>query len=207
MDEHAHPAPPFPPRAAHDDLAYIRETLDAAGRFSSVPGRGLMVIGVLALAGVAANRLLTGAPWEAGASDVRALGVWVVLLFISLAVGAWAMQEKGRRTGQVVWSPVLRKALWGYSAAMLLGGLLTFTAWRLDELEILPEIWLGCYGTALVAAGVMSVAPVRWMGISFLALAALGALLPPGYGLALLAAGFGGLHVGFGAYVAWKYDG
>jgi hypothetical protein len=207
MDEHAPPAPPLPPRAAHEDLAYIRETLDAAGRFSIVPGRGLVGIGVLALAGVVANLLFTGAPWDAGADAVRALSAWVALLILSLGLGAWAMQSKGRRTGQVVWSPVLRKALWGYSAAMFLGGVLTFAAWRLGELEILPEIWLGCYGTALVAAGVMSVAPVRWMGISFLALAALGALLPPTFGLTLLAAGFGGLHIGFGAYVAWKHNG
>jgi len=59
----------------------------------------------------------------------------------------------------------------------------------------------------MIAGGVMSVAPVRWMGISFLALAGAGVLLPPQYGLLLLAAGFGVLHLAYGAYIAWRHDG
>jgi hypothetical protein len=207
MDEQTPAAPPLPRREPHEDLAYIRETLDAAGRFSSVPGRGLVVIGLLALAAVVTNLRVTGSPWDADVNAVNALGVWGALLLASLMVGVWSMQQKGRRTGQAVWSPVLRKALWGYAAAMLLGGLLTLRVWRLGQLDLLPEIWLGCYGVALVAAGVMSMAPVRWMGMAFLALAALGAWLPASQGLLLLAAGFGGVHMAFGAYIALKYDG
>lgn len=207
MDQHSDSAPALRSRAAHEELEYIRRTLDAAGSFSSIPGRGLVVIGLLALAAVVVNQRVTGAPWDEGAQPVASLAVWAVLLAFSILIGLWTMARKARRTGQPLWSPVLRKALWGYCAAMLLGGILNAAVIRTGRFDLLPEIWLGCYGSALIAGGVMSVAPVRWMGISFLALAVAGVLLPAQYGLLLLAAGFGVLHLAFGAYIAWRHDG
>ncbi|MBI3662823.1 MAG: hypothetical protein HY234_07215 [Acidobacteria bacterium] len=207
MDEHSEPAPALHARGAHEELEYIRRTLDAAGSFSSIPGRGLVVIGLMALAAVVVNQRVTGAPWDDGARPAESLAAWSVLLALSVLVGLWTMARKARRTGQPVWSPVLRKALWGFVAAMLLGGILSGAVIRSGHLDLLPEIWLGCYGSAMIAGGVMSVAPVRWMGISFLALAAAGAAFAPQYGLLLLAAGFGALHLLFGAYIAWRHDG
>jgi hypothetical protein len=207
VDDPSDSAPTLRSRAALEELQYIRRTLDAAGSFSSIPGRGLVVIGVLALAAVVLNQRVTGAPWDAAARPVESLAVWGALLAFSIAIGLWTMARKAHRTGQPVWSPVLRKALWGYCAAMLLGGILSAAAIRSGRMDQLPEIWLGCYGTALIAGGVMSVAPVRWMGISFLALAGAGTLLSPRFGLLLLAAGFGALHLLFGAYIAWRHDG
>jgi hypothetical protein len=200
------------PRSAHaarEDLHYIRQTLAAAGRISTVPGKGLVAIGVLALATVWFDR---SPRWLAGQSATAAeslpqLEIWLALLAASLVIGAWSMRAKARRTGQVFWSPVLRKAMWGYGAAMLLGGVLTLAVLADGHSDLLPEIWLGCYGAGLVAAGGYSVSPVRWMGLCFLGLAAAAALTPPGLGLALLALGFGWVHIAFGAYVAWRYDG
>lgn len=190
----------------HEDLAYIRRTLDAAGRLSSVSGRGLVLIGFLGLGAVAVNALATGAPWQSGAS-VESLGVWAVCLVASFAVGVTSMDRKARRMGQRLWTPVLQKALWSYASAMVLGAILSFAVLRAGQPELLPALWLGCYGAALTSTGVFSVSPVRWMGISFVALSLIAALAPPSAGLALLALGFGWLHVGFGAYIAGRHDG
>src|SRR5260370_42424395 len=117
------------------------------------------------------------------------------------------MGSKSRRTGLVFWSTVLRKALWPFSAPMVLGAILSAAVIRAQNPEFLPVIWLGCYGAALTAAGVMSVSPVRWLGISFLVLALSAVFLPASAGLALLAAGFGMLHSIFGAYIHLRHDG
>jgi hypothetical protein len=130
-----------------------------------------------------------------------------VLLVFSAAVAALSMARKSRHTGVAFWSPVLRKALWPFSAPMALGAILSIAVFRAQNLELLPVIWLGCYGAGLTAAGIMSVSPVRWMGISFLVLSASAAFLPASAGLALLAAGFGLLHIIFGAYIHWRHDG
>jgi hypothetical protein len=218
MDEHTGFAQPLGQRAAQEELAYIRRTLDAAGRLSIVPGTGFLAIGVLALAAVWLNeRFLHGVPggsrylmeWRAQGSALAGpyLGaylVWGGLFLVSLLIGITTMRAKARRTRQVFWSPVLQKALWGYGAAMLLGAVLTLTLLR--QPEFLPEVWLGCYGVALVGAGAVSISPIRWMGICFLMLAALAAFTELSGNL-LLAAGFGGLHIGFGAYIAWRHDG
>jgi len=190
-----------------DSLLYIRRTLEAAGRLSTVSGSGIFLVGITALAAVVVNTRVTGTPWEAGAQPYRALAVWAVLLVFSAAVTALSMARKSRHTGVAFWSPVLRKALWPFSAPMALGAILCVAVLRTQNLELLPVIWLGCYGAGLTAAGVMSVSPVRWMGISFLVLAASAAFLPASAGLALLAAGFGLLHIIFGAYIHWRHDG
>lgn len=165
-----------------------------------------MAVGALALAAVVVNIRLTGAPWSA-AYPFRALAVWAVLLVISAAITAASMATKSRRTGQLFWSPVLRKALAICAAPLLLGLLLSVALLRRAELELLPLIWLGCYGAALTSAGVISVSPVRWMGISFLLLATIAVFTPVSSGLALLALGFGGLHLLFGGYIYWRHDG
>ncbi|MBI3403922.1 MAG: hypothetical protein HY046_00495, partial [Acidobacteria bacterium] len=165
-------------------------------------------IGILALIVVVLNLKLTGAPWEEAASLPRSLGVWAGLLVVSLAIGVWTMSRKARRIGQVFWSPVLRKALWGYASGMLLGGILTVAVIRSGAPQFLPIIWLGCYGVAVLSAGAMSVSPVRWMGVCFLLLAAVASWLDVQFfGLPLLAVGFGWLHISFGTYIAWRHDG
>jgi hypothetical protein len=194
-------------RSPHEELAYIRRTLDAAGRISTVPGRGFVAIGLLALAAVAVNFYLTGAPWDAGARPEQASAVWAVLLAVSVAVGVSAMERKARRLGVPVFSPAVRRALWGYGAVMGLGAALTASAMLTGRLDLLPEIWLGCYGAALCSAGAMTTAPVRWMGLAFLLLAATAVALPAAAGLALLGAGFGWLHIAFGVWIARRYDG
>jgi hypothetical protein len=201
------------PRSAHaarEDLHYIRQTLAAAGHISTVPGKGLVVIGGLALAAVGVNLLVTGAPWAPrgdAAAVSSGLWVWLALLAAAVLAGGVSMRRKAQRTQQAFWSPVLRKALWGYAAAMLLGSVLTGSLLEAGLLELLPEIWLGCYGVALVAAGSYSVSPVRWMGMCFLLSAVGAALTPASFGLAWLALGFGWVHIAFGAYIAWRHDG
>ncbi len=195
------------PRTAHDDLQYIRRTLAAAGHLSIVPGKGLMAIGALALGATSANYWVTGAPWEATPIHWEALGIWGLLLVVSFVIGAATMKQKARRTGQTFWSPVLRKAMWGYISAMVLGAILSFSVIQHGRPDALAEVWLGCYGAAVMAAGAVSVSPVRWMGICFLALAGAAVAAPASLGLPLLGLGFGALHFAFGAYIAWRHEG
>lgn len=194
-------------QTAREDLEYIRRTLDAAGRFTAVSGAGLIITGLLALAAAWVNLRLTGAPWEDWGHPDLALGVWGGALGAAILVGVCATLYKAQRTGQVLWSPLLRKVLWGLCPTLLLGGFLTVAVVRAGRPDFLSGIWLGCYGAAVTAGGVMSVAVVRWMGVAFLLLGAAALWAPPSAGLGLLAMGFGFLHLAFGAYIAWRHDG
>lgn len=192
---------------AHENLQYIRETLDAAGRFTAVPGKGLIAAGVATFAGVAVNLLVTGAPWGNGPYQRLALDVWGFVLAVSLAVVSYGIYRKSRLTQSRLRAPLVRKLLWSLCPALFVGAILTNVAVRTQNLGWLPVIWLGCYGAAVANGGQVSVAPVRYFGLSLLAAAAGAALSPESLGLAWLAVGFGWLHLVFGAYIAWRHNG
>ncbi len=193
--------------SAREDLIYIRKTLEAAGQFTAVPGKCLMAAGVMALAGVASNALYTGAPWTTNVYQVRALETWGVVLGISLAIVSYGIYRKTRQTGTTIRPPLVRKLLWSLCPALFVGAILTDLAVRTHNLDWLPTIWLGCYGAAVTNGGQVSVAPVRYMGVSFLLAAAGAALSPHGMGLTWLAIGFGWLHLVYGGYIAWRHNG
>lgn len=190
-----------------DDLLYIRRTLDSASRLSSISGSATVVIGVLSLAVSVVNVRYTGVPWIQRGTLVPFSLTWGLLLVLSTALVAFAMERKARRLGQPFWSPVLRRALGIWAAPMLAGGIITAAILRAGATAMIPTVWLGCYGAALASSGFVTVSPIRWMGLSFLVLSLASLLLPLYFGLPLLAFGFGVLHIAFGAYIAWRHDG
>jgi hypothetical protein len=90
---------------------------------------------------------------------------------------------------------------------MLTGAVLTQVLFRVGLPGLLPGVWLLLYGTAVVSGGAASVRVVPAMGACFMAAGALALYLPAASGDVLLAAGFGGLHIVFGALIAVKYGG
>lgn len=192
---------------ARENLNYIRRTLEAAGQFTAVPGKCLMAAGLFAFGGIAVNLVWTGAPWVPGSHTAAALETWGVVLGLSVAAVSWGIYRKSQATGVRISTALMRKLLWSLCPALFLGAILTHVAVRGQDLAWLPSIWLGCYGAALTSGGQVSVAPVRYMGLSFLAAAAAAALSPAGFGLTWLAIGFGWIHVVAGAYIAWRHNG
>jgi hypothetical protein len=192
---------------ARENLSYIRKTMEAAGQFTAVPGTCLMAAGIAAIAGVSYNLLLTGAPWDKSAVLPAALNTWGVVLGVSLAIVSVGIYRKSRYIGVPLRAPLIRKLLWSLCPAMFVGGVLTNLAVRTHNLDWLPVIWLGCYGAAVTNGGQVSVAPVRYMGCSLLAVSLAAAAFPAGMGLFWLAFGFGWLHLVFGAYIARRHNG
>jgi hypothetical protein len=194
-------------QSAQENLDYIRKTLQTAGQFTDVPGRCLMASGMIAIAGAAANDYITGAPWNYGPHPQASLIVWGIVLCLSLAIVSFGIYRKSRQMCTPIQLPLLRKLLWSLCPALFVGGLFTFLAIQSNMLDWLPVIWLGCYGAAVTNGGQVSVAPVRYMGLSFLLVAVGAAVSPKGAGLVWLAFGFGLLHLVFGAYIARRHNG
>jgi len=192
---------------ASEDLQYIRRTLEAAGQFTAVPGKYLAAAGAMALAGVAANNLVTGAPWASPPPSGAALDVWGIVLGISVAIILYGIRRKTQLLGIPLRAPLVRKLLWSLCPALFVGALLTSLAVGRGQFSWLPVIWLGCYGAAITSGGQVSIAPLRCLGVCLLVSAAAAAAAPAEMGLTWLAIGFGWLHLVFGAYIAWRYHG
>ena len=184
---------------AMDNLRYIRETMERAGAFTAVPGWGGFAMGVTALvAALVASRTTSSRDW---------LTVWLVEAVLGTVIASVTMYLKTKRGHGSLLSGPGRKFALAFTPPVLLGGVLTLALVEHGATALVPAVWLLCYGCAVVTGGALSVPVVPVMGLCFIltGLAALGT--PAAWRDAMLAAGFGGLHIVFGLIIARRYGG
>ena len=193
------PEPPALHDRAMDNLRYIRETMELATAFTGISGWGEIAIGVTALIATAIAALQsTFNAW---------LAVWIAEGLISLLIAGWSMDRKTRAIKMPLGSGPGRKAVFSLTPPLLAGGLLTIVLVQAGLTNAIPGVWLLLYGTGVITGGMYSVKVVPIMGICLMALGALALFSPPAFGNWFMAAGFGGLHVVFGAIIVRKYGG
>jgi hypothetical protein len=186
-------------RHAIDNLRYIRETMESASSFTAVPGWGGVAMGVIGLfASAVAVRAASVESW---------LAVWILDALIAFGIGGWAMARKARAAGVRVSRGAGRRFLLGLSPPLLAALLLTVVFYRSGATEMIPGTWLLLYGTGVLTAGTFSVRMVPVMGAGFVVLGVIALFAPPSWSNALMAAGFGGLHLVFGLIIARRYGG
>ena len=197
------PAPPEEPSSLHgramDNLAFIRNTMEAAGAFTAVSGWGMVAIGVLAIV------VAFVASLQKTATD--ALNIWLAAAVLSPAIMMWAMVRKSRSAKMPLLSGPGRKFVLSFSPAMFVGALLTLVLYRAGFVEAIPGVWLLLYGAGVVAGGAFSVKIVPVMGLCFMAAGVVSLFAPVAWSHAILGAAFGGLHIAFGIPIARSYGG
>lgn len=184
---------------AAENLQFIRDTMARATDFTAVPGRGGVMMGLLALAATMA----AGPP-----RDTRAwLGVWLAAAGAATVTGVIAIRRKAHRHHLPLSGAVGRRFALALVPALVVGAVLTAVFVQQGLTVRLPGCWLLCYGAAVTSGGAFSVRPVPFMGVAFIVLGSLAFLAPADWGHIFLAAGFGALHIAFGAAIARNYGG
>jgi hypothetical protein len=192
-----------PPVALHeraiDNLRFIRETMERAGAFTAVPGWGGVIMGTTAV----------GAAWLAArqATPGAWLGVWLAEAGVAGVVAAVTLYAKARRSGAKLMSGAGRKFALSFSPPVLVGAVLTLALARGDAHALLPGMWMLLYGTGVMTGGAFSVPIVPVLGGCFVAAGTATLFAPAAWGDALMAASFGGFHIGFGLRIARRYGG
>jgi hypothetical protein len=156
----------------------------------------------MGLVGLAAS-VLAASQRSAG----RWLAVWLVAAAVALGIGVTATWRKAARSGAPLAGAVGRRFATSLAAPLVAGTALTWGAWMNGDRALVPAVWLLLYGTGVVTGGAFSVRTVPVMGLGFMALGAAALLAPAGWGDAMMAAGFGGLHILFGSVIAWRHGG
>jgi len=182
-----------------DNLAFIRDTMEAAGAFTAVSGWGMVAVGIIATIAAAIS--------FSQHSALQSLFVWLAAAVLAPVVMLWAIVRKARRAHVPLLSGPGRKFVLSFSPPMVVGALLTIVLYRAGLVATIPGMWLLLYGTAVVAGGAFSVKVVPVMGFCFMLAGTLAVFTPASWNDWIMAAAFGGLHIGFGIPVAWRHGG
>ena len=184
---------------ALDDLRYIRRTMERAGSFTAVPGWGGVAMGATAIAAaLIASQCRTVDFW---------LAIWLVEGAVALAIGFFAMHRKARAAHFRFLPRPPESSCSDFAPPIVAGALLTAGLYRAGMISAIPGVWLLLYGTGVVTGGTFSVPAVPVMGMCFMIEGALAVFAPVAWSDVLLGAGFGGLHIVFGAVIARRYGG
>lgn len=192
-----------PPLALHeramDDLRFIRRTMERAGSFTAVPGKGGVAIG--------ATALLAAAVAMQQPTTERWLAVWLSTAVIATLIAGTTMVAKARRARVSLRFGPGRRFVLSFLPPVVVAVLLTAALYAHGAATLLPGLWLLSYGAAVMTAGTFSVRAIPLMGIGFMALGVAALATPPHWADAWLAAGFGALHIGFGIVIARRHGG
>ena len=197
------PTPVPEPRALHvhaiDDLRYIRQTMERASSFTAVPGWGGVAMGTSALI----------ASWLAALQPTaeRWLLVWLAEAAVAGVVGGTATLRKARAVKLPLLGSAGRKFLFGLGPPVFGGAVLTLALYTAGVTHAIPGMWMLMYGIGALSAGTFSVRVVPVMGLCFMALGIVALFLPGTWTDALMACGFGGLHIVFGLVIARRHGG
>src|SRR5580698_3375952 len=184
---------------ARDNLRFIRETMERAASFTAVPGWGGLAMGITALGAAAiASRQASPLPW---------LLTWIAEAFIAIIIAGWTTLSKAREAGASLFTGPGRRFVYSFAPPLFAGALLTLLFVRARLTGMISGVWLLLYGTGVVTGGAFSIRIVPLMGLCFMVLGAVALFCPWNWGNLFLAAGFGALHIIFGAVIARKYGG
>jgi hypothetical protein len=184
---------------AMDNLSYIRGIMEAAGTFTAMSGWGQVVIGITAIAAtlVASRQALSWA-WVA---------TWLAEAGIAAGISVASMTLKAHAANMPLRGEQIRKLILSFSPPMIVGAVLTALFVDRGMYALLPGVWMLLYGAAVVSAGTYSTRIVPMMGAAFMLTGAAAFVAPPSWTTALLMAGFGGLHIVFGVWIARRHGG
>ena len=184
---------------AAENLVFIRQAMERSATFTTIPGVGGVLMGIVALAASAvAARQPTGDRW---------LAVWLGGAAIAAIFGLIAMVRKANRSGGNLTGAIARRFALGMAAPFVAGAAITYELWVVGSFAVMAPAWLLLYGAGVLTGGIFSVPIVRAIGLCFMALGIAAIVSPPDWRNIWLAIGFGGLHIGFGAYIARNYGG
>jgi len=184
---------------ALSNLRYIREAMERASSFTSIPGWGGVAVGITAIAAaVFAHRFGLSRTW---------LLIWLGEAVLAAAIAGVTMVRKAARSQVSFRGAPARRFFISYFAPIVAGAALTvFLAWHGFH-TALPAAWLLLYGASFVSSGAYSIPVVPVMGICFMLLGMAACFVPFTAANVLLGVGFGGLHVIFGWVIATRYGG
>ncbi len=125
-----------------------------------------------------------------------------VLAFASAFFFTWLRSKK---TGVPVWDRSARRLMWAVALPLLVGAIFLYRMVQLEQYELVVPGCLLFYGLALVNASRYTLSEIRYLGYLEIFLGFINCWFTI-YGIFFWVAGFGVLHILYGAIMWWKYE-
>ena len=201
-----------------ETLTEIKQLMERSSRFISLSGFSGIFAGAYALLGALAAYYYVGdsAIFQRGtsleynpgeSSDALAFVLADAALVLVLAVGTGILMttRKAKKDGNSLFDTAAKKLIINLCIPLLAGGIFCAALlYRGDFFYLVPSMLI-FYGLALINASKYTRDDIRSLGVAEIALGMI-SLFTPGYGLIFWALGFGVLHIGYGAYMFFKYE-
>ncbi|MBV9146650.1 MAG: hypothetical protein JO065_12085 [Acidobacteria bacterium] len=182
-----------------DQIEFIRHTMESATSFTAVPGWGMVLLGVTALATAFFARTVQ--------SQIAWVLLWLGEAMLAGLISLIAMVKKTGSLAKLAASIPARKCALSLVPPLGAGAVLTIIMMEQRLFAVLPGMWLMLYGVAIITGGAFSVKVIPVMGICFAIFGTVALALPGAWANGIMAAGFGGLHIAFGLLIARRHGG
>jgi hypothetical protein len=202
----------------------IKRMMERSSRFISLSGWSGISAGICALGGAyaayqrlevfhnaAGGSVEYGGPVDTRSYDLLKLLkndlIWIAVItfaaaFISAFLFTWL---RSRKNGTPIWDRTVQRLAWNTILPMVAGAVFLFRGMELDQYNLVAPGCLIFYGLALVNASKYTLGEIRYLGYGQLVLGIIN-LWMLNDGLYFWAAGFGVLHIVYGALMWWKYE-
>lgn len=209
--------PGHPDGQPEQTLQDIRQLMERSSRFISLSGLSGIAAGALALAGAwLAGRILqnyygsynsrgffTGDDFSR--LKIKLIGLAAAVFVVAFTTSFYFTWRRARRQNVSIWGPVSKRLFWNMSVPLLAGAGFILAMLRYDDWSYVSSACLIFYGLALINASKYTLTDIRYLGYCEIVLGLVN-MFYIGYGLYFWAAGFGLLHIIYGAVMWWKYE-
>lgn len=205
------------PSASLEEIKDIRRMMERSSRFISLSGLSGIAAGLSAMAGawlasgrIAAYYLMYNEQGGYEGPDFHKLKLDLFVLALAVLavalVSAFYFTWRRARHHQVpLWNMSSRNLLWNMMIPLGSGGLFILSMLQYSEWRFIAPACLIFYGLALVNGSKYTLSDIRYLGYCEIMLGLVNTQFT-GYGLYFWAAGFGVLHILYGAIMWWKYE-
>lgn len=202
------------------ELREIRNLMERSSRFLSLSGIAGIIVGVIAIEGVAAAYAFLGLGLsepgyyqfsaaqnvaEVTAAKAFLFADFMAVLLLSLFTGIYFAVRNAKKQGLPVWDATASRLLINMMIPLAAGGIYCLILFYHGHLALIAPATLIFYGLALINASKYAINDIRYLGIIEVAVG-LTASLFVDYGLLFWAFGFGILHMVYGIKIYFKHE-
>ncbi|MDR1524728.1 MAG: hypothetical protein LBS79_05660 [Tannerella sp.] len=181
-----------------EELTEIRSLMERSSMCVSLSGLGGVLVGVCALAGVAAGSLLP----DLGENTAMFLTLAGSVFLSALLCIVFFSYRRSRQMKTKLWNSPTKRMTLHLAVPLIAGSFIVLKLLQLDLFELLPATSLIVYGVAIFSASHYCTNESRWLAYGEMILGCV-AICFPALGWLFWTTGFGILHIMFGV-IMWN---